>query len=181
MPSIISYNAAHFLLVNQLFISILEPSPYASISPTRILMGECLDALRELLLLFDFLELDDLGCIAGFTTPHGGTIEAEQVTQTTCRDRGMKRFQSSELHPEVKGSALARCCRSFKMSMSMTSSPTFCLSFWISPSLRSSSSLGLVLRQFSPPARKVSYQCSISAVLRPCVRTAFWAVVLSHG
>jgi hypothetical protein len=59
---------------------------------------------------------------------------------------------------------------SFKISMSRTSSPTFCLSFLICSSFRASSSLGRVRRAFSAAERYRSFHSPISATVKPWTR-----------
>jgi len=63
------------------------------------------------------------------------------------------------------------------MSMSRTSSPTLRCSFAICSSLAASSSFGRARRAFSPAAKNCSFQRSISAIVKPCLRAASAAEV----
>jgi len=70
-----------------------------------------------------------------------------------------------------------RFIASFKMSLSSTSSPTFCLSCLICSSLSASSSRGRERSAFSAANKNRSCHSSIPPTVRPCLRAASAAEV----
>src|SRR5660398_142642 len=102
------------------------------------------------------------------TLTHGRTGHGEETTDSAFRSVGAHLSHSSDVS-RAKGRPFRA---SFKMSMSRTSSPTFCFSFLICSSFWASSSRGRVRSALSAARRNFSRQSSTSATVRPCLRTA---------
>src|SRR5680860_1125323 len=173
VPALVTEPAFHLqdavdgLAVDEEAIAEAQDGPEPAVAEGEVLADELLDPSGEEVIRGRFL-LSSRSAPAHGTAGHG-----EETTDSAFRSVREHCSHSSDVS-WAKGRPF---WASLRMSMSSTSSPTFCFSFLICSSFWASSSRGLVRSAFSAAERSFSRQSSTSATVRPCLRAASCAEV----
>src|SRR5665811_566209 len=159
-PALHLQDAVHGLAVDEEPVAVAQDGPETAVAEGGVLADELLDPRGEEVIRGRFL-LSSRSAPAHGTAGHG-----EETTDSAFRSVGEHLSHSSD----VSWSKGCPFWASLRMSMSRTSSPTFCFSFLICSSFWASSPRGLVWSAFSAARRNFSRQSSTSATVRPCLR-----------
>src|SRR5680860_677659 len=161
-PALHLQDAVDGLAVDEEAIAEAQDGPEPAVAEGEVLADELLDPSGEEVIRGRFL-LSSRSAPAHGTAGHG-----EETTDSAFRGVAEHLSHSSDVS-WAKGRPF---WASLRMSMSRTSSPTFCFSFLICSSFWASSPRGLVRSAFSAAKRNFSRQSSTSVTVRPCLRAA---------
>src|SRR5262249_11186895 len=154
-------HAIHRLSVHPNSFPVAQNRPQPPVTERRKLLDQLLDSRGKHLVDRKSTSVDLFRALPCHRTRHD-----QHLADPTLGDVRLLDHHS----PDVVGSEGRRRSAVLRMSRSSTSSPTFCLSLLICSSLSASSSFGRDRSPFSAARKKRSFQSSISATVRPCLR-----------